>query len=967
MKERCDDLPSVSRSMTPHAHTLSWLSDAGRLRTSSGREQLLSLNRQRLIIPACGLIQDLWAGSGGAATGKWRSWNVSHVDRLDLRSVVIGHAWPMAENSFCEKEDVDCLDMFQYIGWLMTLKVLTVALPWCQGTCGVSADGKIVTCKGQDLERVPPNLSENLVYLDLSYNNILKIGAEDFLQYPNLHTLNLSFNNISYIENKTFQYNALIRNLSLSNNALSEIPHSSLEDLGDLQILDLSNNFYKRATLGEVFCNLVNLKELSVGGPRVSGIFKDDFAPIINISLNKFALKSKSSLDFYEPGAFLVLDTQILWLDIAVDTNATLLSDMLKDLKNKSISSLRLRNLFGSSCYMGIEDIFAYLPYIDLRDLVFYRGIFNENLLRLVLQNVQVSSVQNLYLLSIDFASSPNPNIWNTTIDNLNLDNLVIQDVTNPDILQFDWTFTWFSKVTNLSITNVNFNILPCDAWRQMTNLVVLNISGNRLLATYLYKQLCRNNMFSNIEIFNASYNDMRSLKTLSLLTAGWPKLIYLDLRSNHFGVLDETCVWTSDIKVLILRDNLLQYEVFRCLPTTVEHLDLSNSHLDQLDMHYFDKATNLTELILSNNKIKFIPSGWRSPNLQVLALEGNSFGVIDQGSFRDLPQLTHLTAGNNPYHCTCDLYAFITDTLKEGSLGLDDWPDNYYCYHPPYLLNTRIEHFSPGRLECSVGLVVAISASVTAFVVIVCMFLCWRFNAPWYIRATCQIIKTKYRSRKAKHSRDYDYHAFISYSYSDADWVRGVLLRHLENSDPPYRVCIHERDFLPGKWIIDNIIENIENSQKIIFILSHNFINSEWCNYELYFAHQRAIGHAMEDVILVVKESVSMEDLPKRFHRLRKILRTKTYLEWPMEESRQPFFWVQLKSILAKGRSSIKGQDNVSLIIENAIVRKKSSFKETATPTEATPTETTPTEATATETTPTDDSNVNNAETGQT
>ncbi|XP_040188502.1 toll-like receptor 2 [Rana temporaria] len=818
--------------------------------------------------------------------------------------------------------------MFPSTGWLMTLIVLTGALTRCQLACDVSTDGNMVTCKGRGLVGVPQNLSENLEYLDLSYNVISEIEADDFLRYPKLQILNLSYNNISYIENGTFQYNLFIRNLSLFNNSLMEIPHSSLENLRYLQILDLSNNFYERATLEDVFSSLVNLKDLSVGGPLISNILKDDFASMENISLIRFALKSKSSLDYYEPGAFSFLNMQNLWLDVAIDKNATLLGDMLKDLTNKSLNSLRFRNLFELSYYVGIEDIFSHLPYIGLRHLVFYRGKFNENLLRLVLQNVQRALIKNLYLISIDFARSPNAKKSEVTINNLYLDNLLIQDVTNPDILRFDWTFTWFNKVTNLSIINVNFNFVPCDAWGQMTNVVKLDISDNRLLATYLFNLLCKDNILPNIEIFNASNNIMRSLKTISLLTAQWPKLTYLDLRSNNLGSLNESCVWTSSLKVLILRDNLLKYEVFQCLPTTVEYLDLSNSHLDRLNMNYFDMATSLTQLILSNNKIKFITSSWNSPNLQVLALEGNSFGVIDKGSFQDLPQLKLLTAGNNPYHCTCDLYAFFTDTLKVGSLVLDDWPDYYYCFHPPHLLDTRIEYFQPGLLECNVGLVVAISVSVTAFVVIVCMLLCWRYDAPWYIRTTCQIIQMKYRSQKSDQSRIYDYHAFISYSYSDADWVRGVLLPHLENSNPPYKVCIHERDFQPGKWIIDNIIENIENSHKIIFILSHNFVNSEWCNYELYFAHQRAIGHAFEDVILVVKESVSMEDLPKRFHRLRKILRTKTYLEWPVEENRQPFFWVQLKSILGKGDSSLVGKESLSLV-NDAIVGQESNSEE--------------------------------------
>ncbi|XP_040188178.1 toll-like receptor 2 [Rana temporaria] len=806
--------------------------------------------------------------------------------------------------------------MSQVTGWLMTLMVLIGTLTrWCQADCNISTDGKRVTCKGQDLKQVPQNLSESLEYLDLSYNKISEMRATDFMKYPNLETLLLRYNNISYIENGTFQYNLLLSNFSLFNNLLSEIPNSPLIDLKNLQILDLSNNLYERVTLGDVFGTLVNLTDLSIGGPLVSGIFKHDFASIENISLDRFSLNSKSSLDYYEPGAFSVLNTKNLWLDIAVDTNATLLSDMLKDLTNKSLTSLNFINLFEFSYYVGNKDIFSYLPSIDLRDLAFYKGKFNENLLYLLLMNVQISSVKNLYLSSLDFARSPYLDISDVAIDNLNLENLVIQDVINPDILGFDLAFPWFGKVANISVINMNFDQLPCNIWTQLTNLVMLNISGNRLLATYLYNMLCKTTVLPNIEIFNASYNAMRSLKTISLLTAQWPKLTYLDFTSNKFGTLDEFCVWTSNIKVVILRGNVLQYEVFQCLPTTVEYLDLSHSQLEQLNMSYFNLATNLTELNLSNNKIKSIPYNWRSPSIQVLVLEGNSFGIIDRGSFKNLPQLKNLTAGNNPYYCMCDLYDFFSDVLEDRSLVLTDWPDDYYCYHPQNLMETRIDSFRPGKLECNVGLVVAISASVTAFVIIVCMLLGWRFNALWYIKATCQIIKSRYRARKADQIRNYDYHAFISYSYFDADWVRRVLLPQLEDSNPPYKVCIHERDFQPGKWIIDNIIENIEKSRKIIFILSHNFINSEWCNYELYFAHQRAIGHAFADVILVVKDSVGMEDLPKRFHRLRKLLRTKTYVEWPEEGSRQPFFWVQLKNILGRDSLSVMGQDNLTYL----------------------------------------------------
>ncbi|XP_063802929.1 toll-like receptor 2 [Pseudophryne corroboree] len=816
--------------------------------------------------------------------------------------------------------------MFQNSMRLMAFLLLLAALgSWhCVISCNISPDGNFAYCKGNNLNDVPQNLSYNLEYLDLSYNTISEITTNSFSQYPYLQTLNLSFNNISSVEDASFQNNLGMRNLSLFNNSLVEIP-SALTQLENLNVLDLSNNLYPYATLGDMFYKLGNLQDLSIGGPLVSKVLKYDFVPIQNISLQKFALKTKSSLGYYEPGAFSLLNTQVLWLDIAIDNNATLLRDMLADLSGKTFNSLRFRNLFEFSYYEGAVDIFSSIPYINLEELVFYRGKFNEYLLRLVLQNVQLSNLQNLSLLSVDFARSLNGDKTNVTINNLVLNQLLIKDVTNPDILRFDWTFIWFSKVTNLYIINVNFNFVPCDAWGQMTNVVTLNISANRLLASYLFNLLCKYSVLPVIETFNVSNNQVHSLRTISLLTATWPKLTNLDLSNNYIGTLNESCVWTPSIKVLSLSYNLLSEDIFKCLPLTLEYLDMSNSLLDRLNMSYFKHAANLTSLILSNNKIKFIAKSWNSANLQVLALEGNSFGTIDQGSFQHLPQLKELTAGNNPYHCTCDLSAFIKGTITSGSLIVPDWPDNYFCYHPLSLLDTRLDLYSPGKLECNVSLVVAISVSVTAFVVIVCMLLCWRFNVPWYLRATCQIIRSKYRARKFQEAKNYAYHAFISYSYSDADWVRCVLLPRLESCNPPYRICIHERDFLPGKWIIDNIIDNIENSCKIIFILSRNFINSEWCNYELYFAHQRAIGHAFEDVILVVKENVSMKDLPRKFCRLRKMLRTKTYLEWPMEESRQPFFWVQLTSILGRGGQGAPGQENFSLVKETANVDSNS------------------------------------------
>ncbi|KAJ8312371.1 hypothetical protein KUTeg_009744 [Tegillarca granosa] len=45
---------------------------------------------------------------------------------------------------------------------------------------------------------------------------------------------------------------------------------------------------------------------------------------------------------------------------------------------------------------------------------------------------------------------------------------------------------------------------------------------------------------------------------------------------------------------------------------------------------------------------------------------------------------------------------------------------------------------------------------------------------------------------------------------------------------------CISDRDFRIGRSIIDNIIDAVEHSCKIIFVITEDFIESRWCDYEV-------------------------------------------------------------------------------------------------------------------------------------
>ena len=75
------------------------------------------------------------------------------------------------------------------------------------------------------------------------------------------------------------------------------------------------------------------------------------------------------------------------------------------------------------------------------------------------------------------------------------------------------------------------------------------------------------------------------------------------------------------------------------------------------------------------------------------------------------------------------------------------------------------------------------------------------------------------------KRNREFD--AFVLYHFdTDDDFVMNDLLPELEETRD-FKLCIHSRDFTPGRDIKDNIEEAIEGSNSAIIIMSQGFVDS--------------------------------------------------------------------------------------------------------------------------------------------
>ncbi len=100
----------------------------------------------------------------------------------------------------------------------------------------------------------------------------------------------------------------------------------------------------------------------------------------------------------------------------------------------------------------------------------------------------------------------------------------------------------------------------------------------------------------------------------------------------------------------------------------------------------------------------------------------------------------------------------------------------------------------------------------------------------------------------------EFQYDVFISYSSKDIGWVREKLLPSLEQKE--LRVCIDFRDFKIGVPSLVNMEEAAKQSRKVLLILTPNWVDSEWTNYEAMLIQvQDPIGRAQRIVPVLVEK----------------------------------------------------------------------------------------------------------------
>ncbi|KAL2102860.1 hypothetical protein ACEWY4_002028 [Coilia grayii] len=753
-----------------------------------------------------------------------------------------------------------------------------------------------------NLTKIPENLPTQTEYLDVSHNSISRIDEGQLHDLPQLCFLKATHCNLQFISPSAFVNNNQLRILNVSHNLLKSIPDMAIDKL---QILDLSRNEYSSYGLPHSFGNLRELKILALGSKTAVTVKLKDFAPLKDGFVQHFIFGDGNVLQQYEPGSLAQLKSlKEVTLNVSFCESFDIFDQILVDLNHTQTQKLSLIQFVPDDCNIVVDPFHLLKHCYGVHNLTITKTWINSTLLVKLLKNVWDSTIKHLTFTDVVYNEDAKFQFprQNTTskIESIIADGIRHYQYRYP---MFNISMAQATHFTYLKFSGTGMNILPCNMISAVPSLQILDLSDN-LLKDQGFWWCPPEKSFRALRHLSLSRNRFIKLDYISQRTREMKLLESLDLSFNSIS-LTGPCTWSPNLKDLSLSHNNLGNDVFKYLSPHFKRLDLSKTGITSINQDVLSKCPSLTHLILSSNSIQVIPLNLKTPALQALHIDQNAIAYISEGMLNGLPRLDTLVAGKNPFSCTCDSYWFVTGLNK--SL-LPDWPLDYTCSTPPSFADTSLVHFKPGYLFCHPWLQAVVSLSVLTVVIAVFAVTFYVCDGAWYTKMLWVWIKVKRRARKGEDRLlkcSFRYHAFISYSQHDSAWVDAQLVPTLEGAG--LSLCIHERDFVPGQWIVDNIINCVEASYKTIFVLSQSFVQSDWCNYELFFAQHRAITVDQDSVVFILLEPIPPDSLPRKFLKLRTILRKQTYLEWPKDECKKHLFWKSLRSMLQTGSTVMK------------------------------------------------------------
>ena len=751
---------------------------------------------------------------------------------------------------------------------------------------------------------------ETLQALHLQENSIQRILNGSFEYVSLLRYLDLSSNKIWFIEKGAFIGLSKLYTLILSGNSIGSVERDTFKGLNELYVLDMSRNSISSVETG-AFNGLRNLFKLILSGNNIKTIEMYNFRGLEKLHLLLLAHNNIRSIDSEALSRLSMLTT----LDISLNFIETL---------PKFPTTLDLLYLRNNSIVKLTNNSFAGLP--DLRTL----DLSHNKVIECTRYDIP-GNITELNISSNDLlVASLN---LTTGLRYGDLRHNQLESITIYGLKEYQYA-RWpgdiylagnghpFQCVCNLvPLSNVSTfkyerrTIAQYHIWN-FTSLSCFseNTHSPGLRNFSAKKFVCNTSCHDNCTCYHWRWGQ-NNINIVDCLNAGLSSVplnisascTILDLSGNSFQLVEpDNFDGLSQLEELYLNaSNITEIKegTFKEL-SNLTKLDLSNNIIHSVDSGVFKGLIRLSFMNLSFNMINVIvENSFKSlDGLKYLDIVGNELETLTTSDIKSLYKLTSLTLSNNPWSCDCTFLENIIWLTTKVTI-LDQ--NNFTCftlnkteynvmrlYMPEFCPKPKKpRHISPAEtaLYCIVGV------AVLGMICFAFLFSNRNFLKLWLF------IKFGWKSDSAE-TEDWNrpYDAFVSYSNADEAFVTTELMPRLEEPRQGrlgYKLCVHFRDFPVGGHIPETILGAVNNSRRVIMILSDNFLSSEWCNYEFQAAHHQLLTEWKNRIIMVLLHDLSSNLLDRQ---LKLYLSTRTYvkvgdrllwdkIEYAMPERKQP------------------------------------------------------------------------------
>ncbi|KAK4873975.1 hypothetical protein RN001_013335 [Aquatica leii] len=774
-------------------------------------------------------------------------------------------------------------------------------------------------CFGNDSCQKFPRIIVNTTNFKIHTTMIQILHKNDFKDLSQLYSLNVEGNTLlSVIEPGIFSDMSDLTNVSISFNPNLKTLHEGVfEGLVNLKELFLVKNGFQSmvsvsASLSPKY--LPNILKISLSENLFRKIGKDDFEPMRNSTLRELNLVL-CQIDYMHSECLTPL-TNLAAIRLGENfLNASIITELITD-STKHEVPLQFINLYGlgfRKCPPKVllkaisqstitqlclarnqfevitNDTFPPMPslkYLDLRE-VLARDITSGALLSL-------PNLRTLLLSGNNLSSVPN--------------GVLLEELTYLDL-----------SSNSLNPSLPGYFSLQTNKFIKLKKLKYLNLSYNRIL-----------------NIYRSTFNGLAKLRVLGLKNASihtiadyafspLSNLLVLNLENNRFELSRHTFTGLNNLQVLLLGgcgiSNILPDENPFYNISSLSHLCLENNNLKTLSPDLLVSLPNLATFDISKNYI----TSWEEPlftnqnKLSVVLASYNKFSHLTISMLSDFKNLTRLDISKNPFICDCfhfeDLSKWFKENQNSSLINVINAHPTFCTY--PYKFNhetilTAFDALEEGTMSCAMGnyklyVLFVLPSVILVIVIIISCILGYFFR--WHIRywlflaraymlpITVSLSKNNFNSYT-----NYQYDAFVSYSNEDKNFVVR-LVAMLENFEPFLKLCVYERDFEVGSVLSDTVLSSIEQSRMTILIISDSYARSEWCRWEVQIVqHHRlsfeCLNKNVDDSLVMIK--LGNVKLSNCTPTLKYLMKTRIYLEWDSDETKQSVFWDKLRKILS-------------------------------------------------------------------